>query len=246
MKIKKNIESIAPTLILDCYRKFKFKYGSRKPSVFYSQEGEDIVLKRILQNKECGFYIDIGAHHPYRYSNTYLLYKKGWRGMNVDASPLSIELFEKARPNDINLNFAVSENLEKLNYYIFEDGAYNTLSSEMSVSYQQNLGVSLKSVKEVITQRLDNIFNKYLPKSIVDIDLMTIDVEGLDLGVLKSNNWEKYSPNILVVEEQWSSIENILNGELYGFLVNKNYVLYSKLVNSLIFIKSDYLSTFNE
>jgi len=80
-KIKKNIKKIIP--------KKYFKYFVNLRNIFfdiyatksYSQKGEDIILRRILGEKEVGFYIDIGAHHPKRFSNTYLFYKKGWRGI---------------------------------------------------------------------------------------------------------------------------------------------------------------------
>ena len=71
--------------------------------VFYSQQGEDIILHRMFEWQEQGFYIDVGAHHPTRFSNTYKFYKRGWTGINVDAMPGSMTAFNRLRPKDINI-----------------------------------------------------------------------------------------------------------------------------------------------
>jgi len=68
----------------------------------YSQGAEDIILASIFGNREKGFWVDVGAHHPQRFSNTYLFSLKGWTGINIDALPGSMAIFKKMRPNDIN------------------------------------------------------------------------------------------------------------------------------------------------
>ena len=79
----------------------------RERQASYSQEGEDRILQRLFENQTPGFYVDIGAHHPRRFSNTYIFYKQGWRGINVDATPGSMFLFRVFRKRDINLEIAV-------------------------------------------------------------------------------------------------------------------------------------------
>jgi hypothetical protein len=59
----------------------------------YSQEGEDMVLYRTFETVKEGFYVDVGAHHPDRFSNTYKFYKQGWRGINIDAMPGGMDPF---------------------------------------------------------------------------------------------------------------------------------------------------------
>src|SRR5437868_6288327 len=76
----------------------------------YSQDGEDLVLSRFLSSENKGFYVDVGAHHPTRFSNTYFFYKKGWRGINIDAMPGSMIAFDKMRPRDTNVEAAISDN----------------------------------------------------------------------------------------------------------------------------------------
>ena len=75
----------------------------------WSQEGEDMILHRIFGGKKSGFYVDVGAHHPKRFSNTYFFYCHGWRGINIDAMPGRMKLFNQWRPKDINLEMGVAE-----------------------------------------------------------------------------------------------------------------------------------------
>ena len=85
----------------------------RKGYRSFAQEGEDRVLFSLLfklhggKHIDNGFYVDVGAHHPYYLSNTYIFYRQGWRGLNIDAMPGSMALFEKNRPRDINLESGV-------------------------------------------------------------------------------------------------------------------------------------------
>ena len=78
------------------------------PKKSYSLLGEDIFLNKYFNNKKKGFYIDVGCYHPISGSNTYLLYKKGWRGMNFDISKLSIDLFNFLREKDRNIWCGIS------------------------------------------------------------------------------------------------------------------------------------------
>ncbi|MCW5198180.1 hypothetical protein VU06_00335 [Desulfobulbus sp. F3] len=85
-----------------------------------------------------GFYIDIGAHHPKRFSNTFYFYRQGWHGINIDAMPRSMELFNKIRPRDINIEAAISDEKVELTYYMFDEPALNTLSKESAEITKKN------------------------------------------------------------------------------------------------------------
>lgn len=98
-----------------------FQYGRNS----YSQEGEDLILNRLFANKDKGFYIDIGAHHPYRFSNTYLFYLNGWTGINIDAMPGSMTPFKSKRPKDINLEVPILDKEGIMTYYQFNEPALN-------------------------------------------------------------------------------------------------------------------------
>ena len=98
----------------------------------YSQEGEDMILRRLFEKQQTGFYVDVGAHHPKRFSNTYFFYKKGWKGINIDAMPDSMKPFNKIRPRDINIEKPVSDKKQVLTYYAFNEPALNGFSKELS------------------------------------------------------------------------------------------------------------------
>lgn len=204
----------------------------------YSQEGEDKVLARFFEYKNIGFYIDIGAHHPIRFSNTYLFYKRGWRGINIDAMPGSMEAFREIRTEDINLEIPIASKREFLNYYIFNETALNTFSKEEAEKKD-----GLRNYKVIKTLQLEafplsEILDKYLPSG-QHIDFMSIDVEGYDFEVLKSNNWEMYKPDFILIESLRTTLEEIKEDKVYLFLKDYGYKLQAKTFNTLFFQRED-------
>jgi FkbM family methyltransferase len=202
----------------------------------YSQEGEDMVVQSFYDNKKKykGYYIDIGAHHPYRFSNTLYFYKKGWKGINVEPTPSVIKLFKIFRSRDINLNIGISSKKEKLKFYCFNEPALNGFSKELSEE-RNSTSERYKIIKEleIETYPLAEVLDKYLPAG-QQIDFLTIDVEGLDMQVLLSNNWEKYKPLHILVEDPLD-FENLSNSEIYTFLGKQGYQLVAKTLRTLFF-----------
>ena len=200
----------------------------------YSQEGEDMILRRIFENQKTGFYVDVGAHHPKRFSNTYHFYKKGWSGINVDAMPGSTNLFNKIRPRDINLEIAISDARETRTYYIFNEPALNGFSKELSVARNGLNNYKIILEKEIETKTLYEVLEKYLQKD-QSIDFMSIDVEGMDYKVLKSNDWGKYRPKIILIEILDLDLNNTMNNKIYKYLHDLKYGFYAKTANTVIF-----------
>lgn len=170
----------------------------------YSQEGEDLIVAKLLKGATKGLYVDVGAYHPFKLSNTYLLYKQGLRGINIDPSPTSKKLFEKARPSDTFINTAISNKSQTLNYYIFESEPLNTLSEKQAKTIQKSKQSKLVRILKIKTQKLSDILEKHTKDK---IDFLNIDVEGLELEVLKSLNLKKFKPKIIAVENLGSKIE---------------------------------------
>lgn len=213
-----------------------FEFDFYKPS--YSQEGEDMILNRIFEGKQNGFFIDVGAHHPFRFSNTYHFYKLGWRGINIDPLPTSKLLFEKYRPNDINFNIGVSCSEEPLNYYMFNEPALNTFSEEEAkIRNGENNGTYFIIEEKIIpTKKLSTILNETFQRPI-EIDFISIDVEGMDLEVLQSNDWEKYKPKVVLIEELRSDLSKIISeSAIRDFLQSKGYSLYCRTCNTSFYI----------
>ena len=197
----------------------------------YSQEGEDLILRRIFAGQAKGFYIDIGAHHPKRFSNTYIFYRMGWQGINIDARPGSMTEFRRLRARDVNLEIRVSGSEGTLNYYQFEESALNSFSIDLSLSRAKS-GVSrLISESIVQTVPLKQILSNHIQDTRI-IDFLTIDVEGMDLEVLRSNDWNKFRPKIVLVEVLASSLDSIKCHPVNQFMITKGYKIYSKTMNT--------------
>ena len=205
----------------------------------FSQEGEDLVLSRLIGDKTNGFYVDIGAHHPYRFSNTFKFYLKGWRGINIDPLPGSKLLLDSTRKRDINLEVGVSKSDgSAFNYYMFSEPAYNTFNEEIALERKKSNNIIFSEEREIVCHPLSILLSKHLPP-LTPIDFMTIDVEGMDLEVLDSNNWELYKPNYIVVESFNSILKDDFQSNIYNLLNSLKYELISKTANSLIFHLSE-------
>jgi FkbM family methyltransferase len=205
------------------YRKTRYFFSSRTS---YAQHGEDLVLESFFDyHKKTGFYVDIGAHHPYRFSNTRLFYKKGWRGINIDAMPGSMKSFRFFRRRDINLEMGVGLQKGTLKFYSFEEPAYNTFSEHLVNDPEFLKRVPLKKIYEVPVITLVDLLEKHLPAN-THIDFLSIDAEGFDLDILKSNDWSRFRPTYLLVEEGMNSIRNI--SETGAFLEQQQYQLVAR------------------
>jgi hypothetical protein len=199
----------------------------------YSQEGEDLILRRVFGKKKRGFYVDVGAHHPRRFSNTYRFYRRGWSGLNIDAMPGSMRAFDRERPRDINVEAAIAREPRELTYFLFNDPALNTLDEELA--RRRAVGeYRVVETRRVVTRRLRDVLMERMPRGVA-IDFMSIDVEGLDLEVALSNDWAMFRPAYLLAEAHGGTVEDALSSELGRFLSEVGYRLFAKTVNTLIF-----------
>jgi FkbM family methyltransferase len=180
-----------------------------------SQYGEDLVLDKLLMNKKDGFFVDIGANHPTHLSNTYRFHKKGWVGINVEPDPRLYINFIDARRNDVNLNVGVGPVNGKMPFYRISANTLSTFNKESADGAIKD-GHQLLDVKDLPVMRLDAIFEKYHPNGLVDF--MSIDVEGFEMSVLSSNNWDKFRPNYLIIEinQNGNKIKQFLKNEGYS------------------------------
>jgi FkbM family methyltransferase len=199
----------------------------------YSQFGEDIILHEILKKDiSSGFYVDVGCFHPKKFSNTYALFKKGWSGINIDMEEDKIALFNMLRPNDLNVLAPISDREEEVTLYRFSKYGYGSTID-----------------KKIASETIDPLYDKTIVKAttlnkIIDesqykdtqIDVLSIDVEGMDFKALKSLNIKKYSPKVIIIEDHNQNIEDILETETYKFLTQNKYILRSWSFYSLIFI----------
>ena len=179
----------------------------------YSQFGEDVVVRSILgSDTGPGFYVDVGCFHPIRWSNTYALYLQGWSGICIDPNRTYAGLWKRLRPRDRFLDVAISTTTGQAAYIEDPQPAQNRISMEIPVS-----SVGQRTVK---TRRLDELLREQFGEH-VSIELMSIDCEGHDLSVLMSNDFRRYRPRVLIVEDE----EPLTMGALHDFTVSIGYRL---------------------
>ena len=169
----------------------------------FSQNGEDLVIHRLLKNKKKGFYVDIGANDPTRFNNTKYFYLRGWRGINIEPNFNCFVRIKKERPRDINLNIGISKKNSELTFYQFKTNTLSTFSESEAKKYQRQ-GYKLSAKRKVRVKKLSDILAKYLKRK--KIDFLTVDTEGYDKEVLISNNWTKYRPKVICIE----SVEHLI------------------------------------
>ncbi|HCS79270.1 TPA: SAM-dependent methyltransferase [Patescibacteria group bacterium] len=177
----------------------RINWASLYGRISYSQEGEDLILQKIFSERGNGFYVDVGAHHPFRYSNTFLFYLQGWNGINIDPTPGVMAYFNRTRRRDINLELAICDGLGKKTLYLFEDSALNTLSEKRAQSVIKSKQSPFLKEREITISRLKDVLRKHPPPH-KRIDYLNVDVEGVELQVLESHDWFHYSPRVISVE----------------------------------------------
>ena len=235
-KIKKIIGGCIPKRYRKPLKNWKVMYLGGYATTSYAQEGEDLILRRIFEDKKTpGFYVDVGAFHPKRFSNSYYFYREGWRGINIDAMPGSMELFDKIKPKDINLEIAISDKKERLTYYMFNEPAINGFSKKMSDERVKTGKYRIVNEIELEASILAEVLNEYMPEK-TEIDFLSVDVEDYDLKVLLSNDWNKYRPKVVLVESWDFDLSNPGNSEVYRFLADRGYYFIAKTVATLIFM----------
>ena len=165
-----------------------------------SQFGEDKFLYNLFEKNYVGKYLDVGCFHPTKHNNTSLFYKNGWQGINIDLNPLTIDLFNFMRSNDININTAISsEESEKTLFFLSENNTQNTLSENQLLFLKKHHNLRDDEIikKKIKTRRLDNILEE---NNFHNIDFMNLDVEGHELEVLKTINFKKTKLKYVCIE----------------------------------------------
>ena len=218
--INRNNIFYKPYLFFRIFWLEKFFYKKKS----YSQCGEDIFISEFFRDKITkGTYVDIGAFNPIKFNNTYLLHKKGWKGINIDLNQTSIDMFNILRPNDKNICAAISDKVEKVEVYIENlFSPLNTISTDrIKLLYNNKLK---KKTYYVETKTINTLINH-------KFDFLNIDVEGLDIKVLKSINLKFYNPRLICIE-----ILNPKNEiELSNHLTKNGYFFEKKMGPSYFF-----------
>lgn len=162
----------------------------------YSQMGEDLIIDKFLRYKKKGFYVDVGAGDPTRFSNTKRFYGRGWTGINIEPNPYSYKKLALSRQRDINLNIGIGKILSNLVFYFFLPETLSTFSLKDKERVQSQGYRCINEIKTPVF-KLSETLEKYCRQK---IDFLSIDVEGFEFEVLKSNDWQKFYPELICVE----------------------------------------------
>ncbi len=196
-------------------RNFKFlKNGT--------QFGEDKYIMNLFNKNFKGKFLDVGCYHPTRHNNTYLMYKSGWSGINIDLNPLTIELFNYMRPRDVNINTGVSDTeTEKKLYFIDELNTQNTLDENQLDFLKSHHNVKDYEIleKKIKTRNLNRILDDH---KFYDIDFMNLDIEGHELKVLETLDFDKIHIRYLCIEMIEHNEKSTINNEKIKDLLSKN------------------------
>ena len=212
------------------------------PKKSYSFGGCDLLIDYIFKFKKKGFYLDVGCQHPVSNNNTYLLYKRGWNGINIDLDPKNIKLFNLERPDEINICKCVSSDNSEKDLFFFHPGSpINSLEKKTT---KDKSNFTLKKIK---TYTLNSILEDH---KILDIDYFNLDVEGHEIDILKDFDIKHYKPKVISVEFidyqmkklefKNNDINRVLQSDLYKYFISNDYHFVNWSHADLIFIHKDF------
>lgn len=227
-------------MILDRFRKSPKKIAMGEIS--YAQCGEDIIVnyifKNILKYQPAGI-LDIGAHHPIIFNNTYYFYKFKGKIVSIDANPEVVALLKKFRPNDINLNCAVSDTIGHLTYYKMKYDTLNTISADRAKQFEKDIESKITIDTVTLVDVVEKYFNGVFP------DYFSLDVEGLEEKIISQMFGCASLPKVICLETALYNGEGdigIKNTDLQKYLIDRGYLLYADTFVNSIFIDKKILT----
>jgi FkbM family methyltransferase len=209
--------------------KLRFLLGVKSETDYYSQGGEDAIVSKTFNffipvNK--GFYLDIGAFHPYKHSNTYILYKAGWNGINIDPRPGSKQIFDRHRNRDINIEAGIGSRDGQMTYYFLgEDSTMNSFSK----SNLERLGIfdQVKKTIDIPVFTVNTLLNRH--PELKKLDYLNIDAEGFELEILSGIDFKLITPKVISIEQNdILTFNDVLDSEVCKFLTAKGYQPFAK------------------
>lgn len=190
--------------------------------IFKSYSGrthEDLLLDYLLGFKKTGFYVDIGANDPDFPGHTKRFSLKGWMGIDIEPQKKLCDRLKEKRPKDIVLNIAVDTVEGEATMYELPEQNVGTSLNPTMAKLTSIWHKNAKIIEQKIpTLRLESVLQKHARNK--SIDFMNIDTEGTELSVLKSNDWKRFRPKLLIIE-----IVHFDREEIIQYLKTQNYTL---------------------
>ena len=202
----------------------------------YAFAGEDRLIESLLKPRitEPGFYVDVGCNHPTLFSNTYGLYRKGWRGICIDANPQLVDLYRLCRPRDKALAALVSDDPKERDFYRVQNDVLSTTATDFLEEYRKE-GLTIEVQKYGTHQLTDMLVTAQAP---THFDLLSVDTEEHDLQVLRSLDLAVYCPRLIVVEDESFNPLRPEDNEINHYLSGFGYVLQGYVLKNLYFTRT--------
>jgi FkbM family methyltransferase len=204
--------------------------------VSYSQFGEDISAMKALRNVSRGFYVDVGAHHPLKLSNTALMHLAGWDGVNVEPRKEAIAEFDRYRPRALNLRAAIHNELDWVTLHTFRGGRANTVLADRAEKLAHTKEAT--GSEDVPAMSLNELFDKHVPDD-VRVNYLSMDIEGYDQEALLAFDLDRYRPDVLCVEVHNYDAMALAENPLVRHLTDHGYHLFAINVLSFTFVRED-------
>ena len=225
---------------------FKKIYYKKYSKTSYSISGVDLIIDRMFSKVKKGIYIDLGCNHPIKHNNTYLLHKRGWEGINIDADVKSIKEFQNLRKKDHNISALISNKKNKIRYYFYhERSALNTVDAKL-------VKIRKAKPKRIIvreTTTLNEIIQNS-PYKNSKINFLSIDIENHEYEALKNFRFKKYDIDCIVIEilnisnkeieTQNQTLDFILKSKVFKLLKKNNYKLINWVNSDLVFVNKKF------
>jgi len=207
----------------------------------FGQWSEDVLIRKLFdRKKKDGVYLDIGAYHPFKHSNTAYFWIKGWKGYNIDANPKTITLFKNNRPSDVNIWAAIVPNnkqaADTVNLMLADK---SDLPSGVSATGTCNPAIAadrqFKSTIKVPAKTISQIINE---NHITKIDYLNIDVEGYDAALISDFDFSTLRPKVISVEDYGDSLNEVIESSITKKLTSDNYILVARAGPTSIFLSN--------
>ncbi|HET7193934.1 MAG TPA: FkbM family methyltransferase [Nocardioides sp.] len=199
----------------------------------YSQFGEDITAANLLRNVKSGFYVDIGAHHPLRHSNTALLHMKGWQGVTLEPNLEGFRAFKRFRPHAINVRAAIHNEADSVTLYKFRGGLSSTTMEERAESLRE----SKEPVGEEVVPalKLNDVFDRYVPEG-VHVNYLSVDIEGYDTEAILAFDLATYQPDVVCIEIHRPDMLALGENAAVKYMTEHGYQLFAINIYSVTFV----------
>lgn len=217
-------------------------YLRRRAGIYYrkswSQCGEDLIMRYLFDLLQIArpSYIDIGAHHPWYYNNTYLFYRQGARGINVEPDPSLYARLRSGRRHDVNLNMGIGPHEAEMDFYVMSIRTLNTFSATEARKYVERHGLRIVDTRRVRVQTFAQAVDAHMGRT---PDLVSLDVEGLDLDILRSIDFSRYRPHVFCVETISYAAgdgSGIKSPEIHALMLENEYMLYADTYINSIYV----------